>query len=42
MPQTKPIVSIENVVAFTSIDQKIDLNEIPQTFTDQYIIYIHF
>ena len=28
MPQTKPIVSIENVVASASVDQKMDLNEI--------------
>ena len=34
MPQTKPIVSIENVVASASVDQKIDLNVITQTFPD--------
>ena len=34
MPQTKPIVSIENVVASASIDQKMDLNEITRTFPD--------
>ena len=34
MPQTKPIVSIENVVASGSVDQKIDLNVITQTFPD--------
>jgi len=34
MPQTKPIVSIENVVASASVDQKIDLNEITRTFPD--------
>ena len=28
MPQTKPIISIENVVASASVDQKMDLNEI--------------
>jgi len=32
MPQTKPIISIENVVASASVDQKIDLNEIARTF----------
>ena len=32
MPQTKPIVIIENVVASSSVDQKIDLNVITQTF----------
>ena len=30
MPQTKPIVSVENVVASASVDQKIDLNEITE------------
>ncbi|MFZ1075919.1 MAG: TATA-box-binding protein [Nitrosotalea sp.] len=34
MPQTKPIVSIENVVASASVDQRIDLNVITQTFPD--------
>lgn len=34
MPQTKPIVSIENVVASASVDQKMDLNEITRTFPD--------
>lgn len=34
MPQTKPMVSIENVVASASVDQKIDLNEITRTFED--------
>ena len=34
LPQTKPIVSIENVVASASVDQKIDLNVITQTFPD--------
>ena len=28
MPKTKPIVSIENVVASASVEQKMDLNEI--------------
>ena len=28
MPVTKPIVSVENVVASASVDQKIDLNDI--------------
>jgi len=34
MPQTKPIVSIVNVVASASVDQRIDLNVITQTFPD--------
>jgi transcription initiation factor TFIID TATA-box-binding protein len=34
MPQTKPLVSIVNVVASASIDQRIDLNVITQTFPD--------
>jgi len=34
MPQTKPIISIENVVASASVDQKMDLNEITRTFPD--------
>ncbi|MDO8641350.1 MAG: hypothetical protein Q7R33_07370 [Nitrosarchaeum sp.] len=34
MPQTKPIVSVENVVASASVDQKIDLNEITKKFPD--------
>ena len=34
MPQTKPLVSIENVVASASVDPKIDLNVITQTFPD--------
>jgi len=34
MPQTKPIISIENVVASASIDQKLDLNEITEKFPD--------
>ncbi len=34
MSQTKPIVSVENVVASASVDQKIDLNIITQTFPD--------
>jgi transcription initiation factor TFIID TATA-box-binding protein len=34
MPQTKPIVSIENVVASASVDQKMDLNEIVRNFPD--------
>jgi transcription initiation factor TFIID TATA-box-binding protein len=34
MPQTKPIVSIENVVASASVDQKIDLNIVTQKFPD--------
>nr|AIE92277.1 2-alkenal reductase (TBP, tbp) [uncultured marine thaumarchaeote AD1000_21_E03] len=34
MPQTKPIVSIENVVASASVDQRMDLNEITRKFAD--------
>ena len=32
MPQTRPVVSIENVVASASVEQKMDLNEITRTF----------
>ena len=34
MPQTKPMVSVENVVASASVDQKIDLNDITEKFPD--------
>ena len=34
MPETKPIVSVENVVASASIDQEVDLNEITEKFPD--------
>jgi transcription initiation factor TFIID TATA-box-binding protein len=34
MPQTKPIISIENVVASASVDQRFDLNEITKKFPD--------
>ena len=34
MPQTKPIVSIENVVASATINQNLDLDEIQQKFPD--------
>ena len=34
MPVTKPIVSVENVVASASVDQKIDLNDITKKFPD--------
>lgn len=34
MPQTKPIVSVENVVASASVDQTIDLNEVTKKFPD--------
>jgi len=34
MPQSKPIISIENVVASATIDQKLDLNEITEKFPD--------
>ena len=32
MPETKPIISIENVVASASVDQKIDLNDVTKKF----------
>ncbi len=34
MPQTKPIVSIENVVASADVMQKMDLNNITRKFPD--------
>jgi len=34
MPQTKPSVSVENVVASASVDQKIDLIDITKKFPD--------
>jgi transcription initiation factor TFIID TATA-box-binding protein len=34
MPQTKPIVSIENVVASATVEQRLDLNEITKKFPD--------
>ena len=34
MPQTKPLVSIENVVASADVFQKMDLNEITRIFPD--------
>jgi len=34
MPQTKAIVSIENVVASASINQRVDLNQITKNFID--------
>lgn len=34
MPQTKPIISIENVVASASINQRIDLGQITRNFPD--------
>lgn len=34
MPETKPIVSVENVVASASIDQEVNLNEITEKFPD--------
>ena len=34
MPQTKPIVSIENVVASATVDQTMDLNKITKNFPD--------
>ena len=34
MPQTKALISIENVVASASVDQTVDLNQITRTFAD--------
>ncbi len=34
MPQTKPIVSVENVVASADVMQKMDLNDITRRFPD--------
>ena len=34
MPQTKPMVSIENVVASATVDQKIDLIDVTKKFPD--------
>jgi len=34
LPQTKPIVSIENVVASASVDLRMDLNEISRKYAD--------
>ncbi|MDW8044912.1 MAG: TATA-box-binding protein [Nitrososphaerota archaeon] len=34
MPQTKPIISIENVVASATVNQPIDLTQITRAFTD--------
>ena len=34
MPQTKPIVSVENVVSSVDVNQKTDFNEITRTFSD--------
>jgi transcription initiation factor TFIID TATA-box-binding protein len=34
LPQTKPIISIENVVASASVNQKVDLNQITRNFSD--------
>ena len=34
MPETKPIVSVENVVASASIEQNVDLQEITEKFPD--------
>ena len=34
MPQTKPIISIENVVASATINQRVDLNQITNDFPD--------
>jgi len=40
--KTKPIVTVENVMILASVDQKIDLNVITQTFLDLYTIYTLF
>ncbi len=34
MPQSKPLISIVNVVASATIDQRLDLNEITKKFPD--------
>ncbi|HEU04973.1 MAG TPA: TATA box-binding protein [Nitrosopumilus sp.] len=34
MPKTKPIISIENVVASATIDQRLDLKDITKKFPD--------
>jgi len=34
LPQTKPLISIENVVASATIDQKLDLKDIQKKFPD--------
>jgi transcription initiation factor TFIID TATA-box-binding protein len=34
LPQSKPIVSVENVVASASVDQNIDLNDVTKKFPD--------
>ena len=34
LPETNPIVSIENVVASATVDQKMDLNAITKNFPD--------
>lgn len=34
MPQTKPVISIENVVASASVDQRLDLIDITKKFPD--------
>ena len=42
MPQTKPIISIENVVASATVDQKMDLNEITKNSLMLNIIQNNF
>jgi TATA binding protein of transcription factor TFIID len=34
MAQTKPMISVVNVVASASVDQKMDLNDITRKFPD--------
>ena len=42
MTQTKPVISVENVVASASVDQKIDLNDLTKNSQIQNIIQINF
>ena len=42
MTQTKPIVSIENVVASASVDQQIDLADVTKNFQIPNGILINF
>ena len=40
MTQTKPIVSIENVVASASVDQAIDLSDVTKKFPETELILL--
>ena len=42
MTETKPIVSIENVVASASVDQAIDLADVTKNFQTQNGILTNF